>query len=115
MMEGQEINDLKTAQNKKRGLIIGVVVVVALGFGLTSWMMSGKDSAEYTVGSPCSDDCGIFRYEDWICLDDKNYCTRPCGQGYVKCPEGFSCKQVDGAPFSVTKESQNQRSTYCLK
>lgn len=114
-MANQEVDDLRSAQSKKRSIIIGVVATIAIGVGLTGWMMSGSDEVEYSIGTPCTDDCGVYRYDGWICLKKEKYCTRPCGENHDKCAEGFTCKQVDGAPPTVTEANQDQRSTYCLR
>ncbi|MFH1807493.1 MAG: hypothetical protein ABIJ09_02015 [Pseudomonadota bacterium] len=114
-MAGQEVNELQSAQSKKRTLIIAVLVAAVAGAGLTAWLMSGTDRSEYSMGTACDADCGVNRYDGWICLKKQKYCTRPCGENHPKCEEGYSCQQVDGVPATVTKDNSDQRSTYCMR
>lgn len=114
-MQNKEIGDLQGAQSKKRNVIVGVGIAALVALALMGWMMTGSDRGEYTVGSPCSGDCGVYQYDAWICLKEQKYCTRPCGKTHPKCPDGFTCQQVDGAPATVVKDMEEQRSTYCLK
>ena len=115
-MAGQEINELNTTQSKKRMMMIGIVVAVVVVVGLGYVLMRDPNKLqEFSIGSECAGDCGVYRHQGWICLKDQKYCTRPCGENHPECPEGFRCSDVPGAPRTTTKDSPQQLSNYCLK
>lgn len=113
--QSQEIGALRSAQIKKRNVIIAAMASLVVLGGLMTWLMSGYDGAEYEVGSACVDECGVYDAVGWICVKQGGYCSRPCGETHPACPAGFICQQVEGAPTTVTKSVRAQESTYCIK
>jgi len=114
----EELAELKKATNRSRMLILGAVVGVVVLAGIFAFGGS-SDVTEFSLGSPCKNDCGRFDLDGWICLSDAKYCTYPCGGIHRSCPkepEAFECKEVPGAiAQSEVEGSDEKKALYCLK
>jgi hypothetical protein len=107
--------EFKKANQKTRMIAIGGIVAIAVVVVAVFALGGSTDVSEYSLGSPCTSDCGRFEMDGWVCLEQQKYCTFPCGGINRSCSEGFECKEVAGAPARSEGEGGEKKPMYCVK